>query len=123
MDDVTVGRGSASAGRLDWSTWPRYEAAALGFREYWYPALRVRQRTYPVEERLGWIWIYMGDAKPPPVETDIPSELLENEHYFWGIRITHRQGNWRLPLENAADEAHPRYLHRDALWQYFKRAQ
>src|SRR5258706_13496523 len=24
-------------GRLDWSTWPRYEAAALGFREYWYP--------------------------------------------------------------------------------------
>jgi phenylpropionate dioxygenase-like ring-hydroxylating dioxygenase large terminal subunit len=24
-------------GRRDWSTWPRYEAAALGFREYWYP--------------------------------------------------------------------------------------
>jgi phenylpropionate dioxygenase-like ring-hydroxylating dioxygenase large terminal subunit len=24
-------------GRQDWSTWPRYEAAALGFSEYWYP--------------------------------------------------------------------------------------
>ncbi|MEU8633556.1 aromatic ring-hydroxylating dioxygenase subunit alpha [Amycolatopsis sp. NPDC048633] len=24
-------------GRRDWSTWPRYEKAALGFREYWYP--------------------------------------------------------------------------------------
>ena len=30
-------------GRLDWSTWPRYEAAALGFREYWYPLAWARQ--------------------------------------------------------------------------------
>ncbi len=215
MDDLTSSRGSMSAGRLDWSTWPRYEAATVGFREYWYPVMRTRQlkrwavrtllgdhvlffrdggkiyalnnrcmhrgvplsvtvnrfggrggprqefpgtvtcsyhgwtydlpsgtlvaalpdgpespicgkvrlRTYPVEERLGWVWIYMGDAKPPPVETDIPRELLENGHYFWGIRVTLRDGNWRWPLENAADEAHPRYLHRDALFQYFKRAQ
>lgn len=24
-------------GRQDWATWPRYEAAVLGFRNYWYP--------------------------------------------------------------------------------------
>ena len=22
-------------GRQDWATWPRYEAATTGFREYW----------------------------------------------------------------------------------------
>ncbi|HET9456879.1 MAG TPA: hypothetical protein VFO78_06035, partial [Candidatus Limnocylindrales bacterium] len=30
-------RGSRSLGRLDWSTWPKYEAAVSGFRNYWYP--------------------------------------------------------------------------------------
>src|SRR5512132_1863284 len=29
--------GVRSLGRLDWSTWPKYEAAVLGFRDYWYP--------------------------------------------------------------------------------------
>ncbi|GAB3152825.1 aromatic ring-hydroxylating dioxygenase subunit alpha [Amycolatopsis stemonae] len=39
-DDVRPARRQANIGgpgRRDWSTWPRYEAAALGFREYWYP--------------------------------------------------------------------------------------
>src|SRR5690606_35154676 len=27
--------GSLSLGRLDWATWPKYEEAVLGFREYW----------------------------------------------------------------------------------------
>lgn len=207
---------SMSVGRLDWGTWPRYETAALGFREYWYPAMpskalgkratvktllgeqvlfvrdgeqvravhdrclhrgvplsvsanrfggrgatrqefpgtitcgyhgwtynlesgvlaaaltdgpdspicgKVRLRTYPVEERLGWVWIYMGEADPPPVETDIPQELLQGKPFFWAVRVTLRQGNWRYPVENAADEAHPRYLHREALFTYFRRAQ
>ncbi len=216
MESTTAKRdASMSVGRRDWSTWPRYESAVLGFREYWYPAMasrtlgkravtrtllgdrvlfvrdrgqvravsdrclhrgvplsmtanrfggrggarfefpgtitcgyhgwtydlesgvlvaaltdgpdspicgKVRVRTYPVEERLGWIWIYMGDAEPPPVETDIPQELLQAPH-FWGVRVSFRKGNWRYPLENAIDESHPRYLHRDALWMYFKRAQ
>ena len=29
--------GLFSQGRKDWSTWPAYEAAVLGFRNYWYP--------------------------------------------------------------------------------------
>ncbi|MGW4529234.1 Rieske 2Fe-2S domain-containing protein [Amycolatopsis sp. NPDC004378] len=39
-NDVRPARRQANIGgpgRRDWSTWPRYEAAALGFREYWYP--------------------------------------------------------------------------------------
>lgn len=213
--DPVVRRGTESAGRRDWSTWPRYDAAEIGFREYWYPALqtkklgrraltrtllgdnilflreggkvfalndrclhrgvplsvtanrfgglggprrlfpgaitcgyhgwtydlesgtlvaalpdgpdspicgKVRLRTYPVEERLGWIWIYMGEQEPPPLDSDIPQELLQTP-YFWGVRVSVRQGNWRFPLENAIDEAHPRFLHREALWTYFKRAQ
>ena len=29
--------GALSTGRRDWATWPKYEAAALGLRIYWYP--------------------------------------------------------------------------------------
>ena len=38
---------------------------------------KVAVRTYPVEERLGLVWLYVGDGDPPPVETDIPAELLD----------------------------------------------
>ncbi|MEA2623124.1 MAG: hypothetical protein QOH61_2034, partial [Chloroflexota bacterium] len=31
------------AGRQDWQTWPTYEAAVLGYREYWYPVTWSRE--------------------------------------------------------------------------------
>lgn len=205
---------NSSVGRTHWSTWPRYEAAVLGFPHYWYPVMHSRQvgrkptsitllgerlvlireggrkgkvyalhdrclhrgvplslgasrlgqssfsrqnfpgtiscgyhgwtydlksgtlvaaltdgpdspicgkvqvRTYPVEERLGLIWIYMGEGKPPPVEADIPRELLENEAAIRG-RFSFREGNWRYGAENGFDEAHARYLHRNSVWRFF----
>ena len=36
---------------------------------------KVRVRTYPVEERIGIVWVYIGELDPPPVEADIPEEL------------------------------------------------
>src|SRR5437773_5344040 len=31
--------GAASLGRDSWDTWPTYDAAVLGFRDYWYPVI------------------------------------------------------------------------------------
>jgi phenylpropionate dioxygenase-like ring-hydroxylating dioxygenase large terminal subunit len=189
-----------SLGRLDWSTWPRYEAAVLGFRDYWYPVTwsrkigrkpiqvqvlgekimlireagkvralndrcphrgvplshpmasqefegtwtccyhgwtfdlesgvlvgvitdgpdspicgKVAVRTYPVEERFGIVWIYVGDGPAPPVEADIPSELLAPGTEVQG-RITIREGNWRFAAENGFDDGHAKFLHRKTLW-------
>jgi phenylpropionate dioxygenase-like ring-hydroxylating dioxygenase large terminal subunit len=201
-------RVSLSEGRRDWGTWPRYEAAVLGLRNYWYPATwscrvrgkpvpitllgerivfirdrgrvyalhdrcahrgvplslgartfgqqgcsrqefagtlscgyhgwtydlasgtlvaaltdgpdspicgKVRVRTYPVEERIGIVWVYIGELDPPPVEADIPEELLAQPHTKGG-RISIREGNWRYAAENGFDEAHPRYLHQNSAW-------
>ena len=33
-------------------------------------------RTYPVEERQGMVWVWMGKIAPVPVEEDIPPLLL-----------------------------------------------
>src|SRR5712692_9350187 len=179
----------------DLSRWPRYEAAVLGFHEYWYPLTwsrsvgrrprtyqllgdpimvrrergkvyafydqcphrgiplsvgrqefpgtwtcryhgwtfdletgvvaaaltdgpdspvrgKVCAQTYPVEERAGLVWVWMGDGPPTvPVEEDIPEALLRPDVVVCG-RITERSGNWRLAAENGYDEAHATYLHR-----------
>ncbi|MFC9223831.1 Rieske 2Fe-2S domain-containing protein [Streptomyces hygroscopicus] len=76
-------------------------------------------RTYPVAERLGLIWVYVGDGEAPPVERDIPEELL-SESFVMGGRTDIRPGNWRFAAENGFDEGHAKYLHNTALWRLFK---
>ncbi|GAA3733183.1 nitrite reductase/ring-hydroxylating ferredoxin subunit [Spinactinospora alkalitolerans] len=79
--------------------------------------------TYPVEERLGLLFVYIGDLKPgetpPPVERDIPDEL-NNNAFVMGGRTDIRRGNWRFAAENGFDEGHAKYLHNTALWRLFK---
>lgn len=81
---------------------------------------KVSVRTYPVEERIGLIWIWMGEGQPVPVEEDIPEELLE-PGVAMQFRITVQEGNWRFAVENHYDDAHGNYLHRDALFSIFWR--
>jgi phenylpropionate dioxygenase-like ring-hydroxylating dioxygenase large terminal subunit len=83
---------------------------------------RVRVPTYPLAERLGLIWIYMGDTQgtEPPVEADIPGEWLEQPVTLVG-RIAERAGNWRYAAENGFDEGHAKYLHRDSAWTLFRK--
>lgn len=200
--DTPEPRVNAESPGADWSSWPTYDAATLGFRNYWYPVAwadaitdkpypvqllnerivlardgddiyalhdrcphrgiplslsrrqfpgtiscpyhgwtykldtgnmcaaltdgpdspinnRVRVDTYPVQQRLGLVWVYVGDGLPPAVERDIPAELLGNELVFGG-RTEVRDGNWRFAAENGFDEGHAKYLHNTALWRLFK---
>jgi phenylpropionate dioxygenase-like ring-hydroxylating dioxygenase large terminal subunit len=76
---------------------------------------KVAVRTYPVEERRGLVWIWMGRGTPAPLESDVPAELLDPNAIVLG-RITIRPGNWRFGAENGFDDGHAKYLHRNALW-------
>lgn len=180
------------------SPWPRYDDAALGFRNYWYPAMTARKlgrrpvalqilgeqllfiryqgkcfalenrcahrgiplslgrcvfpgtntitcryhgwtynvadgvcvaaltdgpdspivgkakvKTFPVVERKGIIWVFIGDETAPPLEDDVPYEILRGDAVL-GVRVTHRSGNWRLAAENGLDPSHAAYLHRNS---------
>lgn len=79
---------------------------------------KVGVRTYPVQERLGLVWVFVGepDAEVPPVEDDIPSELLERPVTVEGRIQSGRRGNWRYAAENGFDEGHAKFLHRNSLW-------
>lgn len=71
----------------------------------------VRTKTYAAEERAGIIWVYIGDAPAPPVEEDVPEELLAPDAVVQPMRDV-RKGDWRHAMENAVDAAHGKYLHR-----------
>ena len=80
----------------------------------------VRVRTYPVEERAGLIWVYVGDEPRPPVEDDIPEGLLKPDAVVEPM-VELRDGNWRYAMENAVDIAHAKYLHRRSPFYFFSR--
>ena len=81
---------------------------------------KVRIKSYPVEERKGLIWVFIGDGAPPGLEEDVPKEFLD-ERAVMGVRVTLRRGNWRLAAENGLDPAHATYLHRRAWLTFFRK--
>lgn len=81
---------------------------------------KVSVLTYPVEEHIGLVWIYVGAGDPPPIEEDIPEELLDANMVIC-VRISVNEGNWRYAVENHFDDSHAYYLHRTALYSLFWR--
>jgi phenylpropionate dioxygenase-like ring-hydroxylating dioxygenase large terminal subunit len=71
-------------------------------------------RSYPVEERNGIIYVYLGDANPPPLEEDVPEEVLNPEYAFEAV-VAVWDCDWRSAIENGLDAAHAAYVHRDSL--------
>ena len=79
---------------------------------------KTRVRTYPVEERKGIVWIWMGTLDPVPLEEDVPEGFFDENAVIEGW-FRERPGNWRYAAENGFDSAHAKYLHRDSIWQLF----
>ncbi len=81
---------------------------------------RAAVQAYPVEERLGLLWVFMGEAEPYPLNRQLPEELVQPPAFAMGGRIEERSGNWRLFAENGFDEGHAKYLHRTSIWRIMK---
>jgi len=74
--------------------------------------LRLSIRTYPVAERTGLIFVFVGDlASPPPLEWDIPPGFLQEGLVTRGVRRV-VNCDWRLGAENGFDFTHI-YIHRN----------
>ena len=82
---------------------------------------KVSVETYPAAERLGMVWVFIGDSEDArrPIDVAIPKELREHK-FSMGGRIDIRRGGWRYAAENGFDEGHAKYLHRTSLWRFFK---
>lgn len=76
---------------------------------------KVKVKTYPVEERQGMVFVFIGDMdSPPPLEDDVqPGFLDESFTVYPEGRSVVRKSNWRLAAENGFDPAHA-YIHRNS---------
>ena len=81
---------------------------------------KIRIPSYPVEERKGIIWIWMGKGEPVPIEEDVPSLILREDTM---VKFYPRSyyGNWRWHSENVA-AGHEKLIHKDAIRMWFFRA-
>jgi nitrite reductase/ring-hydroxylating ferredoxin subunit len=80
---------------------------------------KLKARTYPVEERCGLIWVFVGEGEPPPLEEDMPEEFLDPGAVVVG-RFSVWKTNWRVSVDNGADVAHVPFLHRKHPYVRFK---
>jgi phenylpropionate dioxygenase-like ring-hydroxylating dioxygenase large terminal subunit len=70
---------------------------------------RLRQRAYPVVERAGVIWGYLGPGEPPPFPALDPF-VAPDSHVFAFKGLI--ECNWLQALEVGIDPAHASFLHR-----------
>jgi nitrite reductase/ring-hydroxylating ferredoxin subunit len=83
-------------------------------------------QSYPAQELGGYIWAYLGDATrfpPPPLEKEIPEELLNDKAYRWFRMPTEVwEASWLLTVDGG-DGFHAVMLHaetqavEDRTWQ------
>src|SRR5687768_5517715 len=60
---------------------------------------RYSVKTYPVEERGGIVFVYMGEGTPPPLEDEIPEEVIAPD-WTQQVVVSVRGGYWRAAVEN-----------------------
>jgi len=70
-------------------------------------------RSFPVVERWGWIWIWMGDPAlaDEGLIIDIP-QLRTKEWAVCAGELLHFKGNYTLMTDNLLDPSHVSYVHR-----------
>jgi phthalate 4,5-dioxygenase len=70
---------------------------------------KIRHPAYPVQEKGGCIWTYMGEGKPPLIpDFEFLTAPEPNRVTFRVIQMC----NWLQGLESSTDPAHTTYLHR-----------
>ncbi len=70
---------------------------------------KVRQVSYPVQQKGGVIWAYMGEGEAPQIPNfDFLTAPLPHRKAFRVIQ----DSNWLQGLESSTDPSHVSYLHR-----------
>ncbi len=75
---------------------------------------KVTLKTYPVEERKGVVFVFVGDGAPPALALDLQPGFLDDD-----IAVAPNgeheivNSNWRLAAENGVDASHI-YIHRNS---------
>ena len=78
---------------------------------------KARVASYPVVERYGYIWVWMGAVNPLPDLSTIPEFMFRSEYPGWDGgygRFESIQANYTLINDNLFDITHAEYVHPDS---------
>lgn len=78
----------------------------------------LRIRTYPTRELRGWVFVWMGESEPAPIEDDVPPELFEEDPRSVVLTTyTYWASSWIVAIENQNDAHNAFFVHRNSLMQ------
>jgi phenylpropionate dioxygenase-like ring-hydroxylating dioxygenase large terminal subunit len=83
------------------------EPEASGFRK------KIKLKSYPLMERGGILWTYMGPAEQQPAPPEWEFIMVPPEHTYSSKRL--QENNWLQAMEGGIDSAHVSFLHRGNL--------
>ena len=87
--------------------------AMPGQRVGGFPAVR----TYAVEERYGFIWIWPGDPAKADPATIMHLHWYDDPQWAYGGGLFHIQCDYRLMIDNLMDLTHETYVHASSIGQ------
>ena len=88
-------------------------AEMTGQRVSGFPAIR----TFPVEERYGFIWVWPGDADKADTSLIHHLEWADNPDWAYGGGLYHIKCDYRLMIDNLMDLTHETYVHASSIGQ------
>lgn len=74
-----------------------------------------RVRPYPLVERQGLLWIWMGDADRADTALIPDYPVHDDPRYAWRSSYFHVAGNWHLLVDNLMDLSHLPYIHANTI--------
>src|SRR2546423_1674034 len=74
---------------------------------------KIKMRGYPLVERGGILWTYMGPAERQPPLPEWEFAMVPASHRFVSKRL--QESNWLQALEGGIDSSHVSFLHRGDL--------
>lgn len=79
---------------------------------------QVSVRRYPTQTLRGWVFVWMGEGAPAPIEEDVPPEFFEPEATVILASHTYWYSNWLVAIENQNDAHNCDYVHRNSVKQF-----
>jgi phenylpropionate dioxygenase-like ring-hydroxylating dioxygenase large terminal subunit len=77
---------------------------------------RARVASYPVIERYGWVWVWIGESERADASL-VPTDFAWAEQAGWRtVRgYTHFAANYQLLVDNLLDLSHETFVHSDLI--------
>jgi len=72
-------------------------------------------RSYPVCERDGLIWIWMGEPDRADASTIMSNPEHRDSGWSWRPYYMHVKSNWQLLVDNILDLTHVAYIHANTI--------